>query len=441
MHVHVLGICGTFMAGIAGLARQLGYTVTGQDENVYPPMSTQLRAEGIAILEGYNAASIPDGTDCVIVGNAMKRGMPVIERVLNEKIPYQSGPAWLYDNVLKHKKVIAVSGTHGKTTTSAMTVAILEKAGFNPGFLIGGVLKQFDVSARLTPSDYFVIEADEYDTAFFDKRSKFVHYSPDYLSINNLEFDHADIYQNLEEIIKQFHGLVRIMPSNGYIIHPKDSESTRALFAKGCWSQIDTFGLEADWHYELDNKEGSAFKVFHRGELVAEIAWSLIGIHNVNNALVSIALATAAGVEPKHCKEALSQFENVKRRLEKKAEKNGVIFYDDFAHHPTAIASTLSGLRQHVGHEKIIVILECGSYTMRTGVHGQTLVHALAEADQVFVLNDINQIGQYSDRITNLDKIEDCFYALKNLSGKAHLVTMSNKGVEEIHDKLFNTVA
>lgn len=441
MHVHLLGICGTFMAGIATLARQLGYTVTGQDEHVYPPMSSLLNEQGIEITEGYDASALPKTADIIIVGNAMKRGMPVIEALLNEKRAYTSGPAWLYDNILRHKRVMAVAGTHGKTTSAAMTVAILEAAGLNPGFLIGGVPKQFGVSARLTEAQYFVIEADEYDTAFFDKRAKFIHYHPDYLSVNNIEFDHADIYQSLDAIIQQFHGLIRVMPSNGKIIHPENSKPCDALFEKGCWSHRETFGERGDWYYHLLKPDGSAFEVYYQAQLVAEINWSLLGRHNILNALVAIAFAKTIGVSNEHFVRALSSFENVKRRLEVKAKKNGLIFYDDFAHHPTAIATTLSGLRQHVGNDQIIVILECGSYTMRTGVHGQQLVKALSEADQTYVLNDVSQIGQYSDKITNCENIDDCFDALKTLSGRAHLVTMSNKGVEEIHAKLVDIVS
>lgn len=440
MRVHILGICGTFMAGIALIAKEMGFDVSGQDENVYPPMSTLLEEKGIDIIKGYEDDTLSDEIDTVIVGNAMKRGMPVVETLLNQKIFCVSGPQWLYENVLKDKTVIAVSGTHGKTTTSAMVAWILESAGLNPGFLIGGVLENFGVSARLTDSDYFVIEADEYDTAFFDKRAKFVHYHPTLLSINNLEFDHADIYPDLDAILTQFHGLIRLMPSQGLIVRPKVSLSIDRLMQKGCWTETHTFGESGDYTYRLLKEDAQAFDVFYHKKHLAKVEWSLLGEHNVQNALTATALVSRLGVNASLIEQAFREFKNVKRRLEVKGEKGKLTLYDDFAHHPTAIKQTLKGLRAHVGKEKIIVLLECGSFTMREGFHDKALFESLALADLTFVLNDGVHIDKSFKKIKQSKGVDEILMHLKALSGPTHLVTMSNKGVTELHNRLLNAL-
>ncbi len=397
MHIHILGICGTFMGSLAVIARELGgHKVTGSDQGVYPPMSTQLEAQGIALTEGYRPENLEPNPDLVLIGNAMSRGgNPEVEAVLNRRIDYMSGPPeWLAREVLRHRWVMAVAGTHGKTTTTAMLLWILDQAGFDAGYLIGGVPPQdFPVSARLGSSDFFVIEADEYDSAFFDKRSKFIHYRPNTLILNNLEFDHADIFENVEAIERQFHNLVRTVPSQGgLIIRPAlDSHLDNALEMGGSWSPVqDTaIGSEisrtADWRAELLAEDGSRFMVIHHEQPVATLKWGgLTGLHNVRNALSAIAAARHVGVTPDHAVAALCRFSGVKRRMELVGEIGGVRVYDDFAHHPTAIASTLEGLRNRVGDEPILAIIEPPrSNTMKQGVHKQTLIPSAALADRV----------------------------------------------------------
>jgi UDP-N-acetylmuramate: L-alanyl-gamma-D-glutamyl-meso-diaminopimelate ligase len=384
MRLHFLGICGTFMGSLAMLARELGHTVTGSDANVYPPMSTQLQEQGITLIEGYDPAQLKPAPDLVIVGNAMSRGNPAVEYMLDAGLPYTSGPQWLCDHVLPGRWVLAVAGTHGKTTTSTMLAWILEQAGMSPGFLIGGVPQCFPVSARLGGSDFFVIEADEYDSAFFDKRSKFIHYRPRTVILNNLEFDHADIFDNLAAIQKQFHHLVRTIPQNGLIISPAESQPLNEVLAMGCWTPCETVGsTQAAWHAENSKTDGSQFRVFHQGKLVGEVFWTQSGEHNVNNALVAIAAAQHVGVDAEISCNALSNFSGVKRRLELLCDVKGVSVYDDFAHHPTAIETTLKGLRQKVGKEKIIAVLEPRSNTMRMGVFREQIAPALNEADEV----------------------------------------------------------
>jgi len=455
MHIHILGICGTFMGSLAVIARELGHKVTGSDQGVYPPMSTQLEAQGIALTEGYRPENLEPKPDLVLIGNAMSRGNPEVEAVLNRRIDYMSGPEWLAREVLRHRWVMAVAGTHGKTTTTAMLLWILDQAGFDAGYLIGGVPQDFPVSARLGSSDFFVIEADEYDSAFFDKRSKFIHYRPNTLILNNLEFDHADIFENVEAIERQFHHLVRTVPSQGLIIRPAlDSHLDNAL-EMGCWSPVqDTaIGSEisrtADWRAELLAEDGSRFMVIHHEQPVAPLKWGLTGLHNVRNALSAIATARHVGVTPDHAVAALCRFSGVKRRMELVGEIGGVRVYDDFAHHPTAIASTLEGLRNRVGDEPILAIIEPRSNTMKQGVHKQTLIPSAALADRVLWgnLSDMDWlpelVGSWQAEHGELDhhrveaSVEELIEkALEGLPETCHIVIMSNGGFGGIHRKL-----
>ena len=386
MHIHILGICGTFMAGIALLARELGHQVSGSDANAYPPMSEQLAAQGITVMAGYEPAHLEPVPDCVVVGNALTRGNPAVEAMLNRGMRYESGPSWLATHVLKDRWVLAIAGTHGKTSTSCMLAWILETAGRAPGFLVGGVPGNFEVSTRLGRSALFVVEADEYDTAFFDKRSKFVHYRPKTLVINNLEYDHADIFPDLSAIQRQFHNLVRTVPSHGLIIAPAHHEAVDAVLRMGCWTPVQTVAsARADWSARLLEEDGSRFEVWHQARCSGDVSWSLFGNHNVNNALAAIAAAHHTGVAIEQACGSLSNFRNAKRRLELIAEINEISLYDDFAHHPTAISATLEGLRRRTGEGRILVILEPRSNTMRLGVHRDTLGPALASADLVWI--------------------------------------------------------
>ncbi|HIJ48524.1 MAG TPA: UDP-N-acetylmuramate:L-alanyl-gamma-D-glutamyl-meso-diaminopimelate ligase, partial [Gammaproteobacteria bacterium] len=332
MHIHILGICGTFMGGIALLARAAGHTVSGSDANVYPPMSTQLEEAGITLQQGYDPSHLDPAPDSVVIGNALSRGNPAVEYVLDQGLPYTSGPQWLAEHVLQEKWVLAISGTHGKTTTSSMLAWILEYAGMRPGFLIGGVPQNFGVSARLGETPFFVVEADEYDTAFFDKRSKFVHYRPRTLVINNLEFDHADIFDDLAAIQRQFHHLLRTVPGNGLVIHPLAEEAIDETLAQGCWSATST--IDGDWTARQTAAAWSQFQVMVDGAVVGEVSWELTGWHNRSNALAAIVAARHAGVPAHHAVDALCEFRNVRRRMEWRGEVNGITVYDDFAHHP-----------------------------------------------------------------------------------------------------------
>ncbi|MEC7815497.1 MAG: UDP-N-acetylmuramate:L-alanyl-gamma-D-glutamyl-meso-diaminopimelate ligase [Pseudomonadota bacterium] len=455
MHVHILGICGTFMGSLAVIARELGHTVTGSDQGVYPPMSTQLEAQGITLMEGYRAENLDTRPDLVLIGNAMSRGNPEVEAVLNRRIDYMSGPEWLAREVLRHRWVMAVAGTHGKTTTTSMLLWILDQAGFDAGYLVGGVPQDFPVSARLGTSDFFVIEADEYDSAFFDKRSKFVHYRPSTLILNNLEYDHADIFDSVEAIEKQFHHLVRTVPSSGLIIRPaKDPHLDNAL-AMGCWSPVqDTaIGSEvprtADWRAELLSEDGSRFMVIHHEQPVATLNWSLTGEHNVRNALSAIAAARHVGVTPDHAVAALCRFSGVKRRMELVGEVGGVRVYDDFAHHPTAIRLTLEGLRNRVGDEPILAIIEPRSNTMKQGVHRDTLIPSAALADKVLWgnLSDMDWLpellaawqadpGELEHHCVESSVESLIERALDGLPDTCHVVIMSNGGFGGIHRKL-----
>ena len=391
MRVHILGICGTFMGGVAALARAAGFSVSGSDRNVYPPMSTQLQALGIAVTEGFDAAQLTPAPDVVLVGNVMTRGQPVIEALLELGLPYASGPEWLAREVLKGRWVRAVAGTHGKTTTASLLAWILEHAGRNPGFLIGGVPTNFGVSARLGARPYFVIEADEYDTAFFDKRAKFVHYHPRTLTLNNLEYDHADIYPDVGAIQRQFHHLVRIVPGGGRIVWNAADALLKDTLQMGCWTPLEGFAREprpgALWSTRAVHgvQDFSRFEILEGGQPRGTVQWSLIGAHNVDNALAAIAAARHVGVEVPQALDALQAFQGVARRLQLRGEVNRIRVYDDFAHHPTAITNTIDGLRRRVGAARIIAVLEPRSHTMRMGVHRLTLAPALAGADQVWL--------------------------------------------------------
>jgi UDP-N-acetylmuramate: L-alanyl-gamma-D-glutamyl-meso-diaminopimelate ligase len=387
--VHVLGICGTFMGGVAALARALGDTVEGSDQNVYPPMSEQLAGLGIMLREGYRPEHLRPAPDLVVIGNALSRGNPAVEHVLDAGLAYTSGAQWLAERVLAGRTVLAVAGTHGKTTTASLLAFLLDAAGRDPGFLIGGVPGNFGVSARLGRGELFVVEADEYDTAFFDKRSKFVHYRPRVAVLNNLEYDHADIFPDLAAIQRQFHHLVRTVPGRGRLIVNAADAALAETLAMGCWTPVERFGLEggAEWRAELLAEDGSAFAVIHRGERLGEARWPLVGRHNVMNALAALAAAAAVGVDVRSVLPALSGFRSVRRRLEDLGEHRGVRVYDDFAHHPTAIASTLDGLRRQAGEARILVALEPRSNSMRMGAHAAALAPSLAAADRVFLLS------------------------------------------------------
>ncbi len=387
MRLHILGICGTFMGGIAALARELGHEVEGSDANVYPPMSTQLQQLGIALKQGFKAEHLQPAPDLVIVGNALSRGNPAIEHMLDARLRYVSGPQWLGETLLADRRVLAVAGTHGKTTTTSLLAWILESAGRDPGFLVGGVPANFGVSARRGGDLDFVIEADEYDTAFFDKRSKFVHYRPSIAILNNLEYDHADIFPDVAAIQRQFHHLVRTAPGNGRLIVNAEDARLSEVLAQGCWTPVETFGIDAgDWRAQLLEADGSAFVVSHLGDELGEARWSLTGRHNVMNALAALAAAHAAGVDVKSALPTLADFRNVARRMELVGEQAGVRVYDDFAHHPTAIATTLAGLRAKVGDARILVGIEPRSNSMRLGAHADELAPSLRDADAVVLL-------------------------------------------------------
>ncbi len=450
MHIHILGICGTFMGGIALLARALGHEVSGSDSNVYPPMSTQLQEQGIQLQEGFDPAHLQPAPDCVVIGNALSRGNPAVEYVLNKGLPYTSGPQWLAEYVLQDRWVLAVAGTHGKTTTASLLAWILEANGLAPGFLIGGVPGNFGVSARLGETPFFVVEADEYDTAFFDKRSKFIHYRPCTLILNNLEFDHADIFPDLDAIKLQFQYLLRSVPGEGLIISNQSEPALQAVLDRGCWTPVESFSTqtEADWQAQKDHQDGSHFGLQFRKQSQGQVHWSMLGDHNVANALAAIAAARHAGVPAALAAESLTEFKGIKRRMEVRGQIGRVTVYDDFAHHPTAIATTLQGLRAHVGEARIIAVLEPRSNTMRMGVHQHTLVSALAQADQSLVYQpdginwDMTAIfkdaGEHIRLFTQTDEIIDTLMQCVQESEEdtIHILLMSNGGFENIHNRV-----
>ena len=439
MRVHILGICGTFMGGVAALARELGQQVEGSDANVYPPMSTQLQSLGIELMQGYSAAHLQPAPDLVVVGNAMTRGNPAVEYMLDEQLRYISGPQWLGETVLTGREVLAVAGTHGKTTTTSLLAHLLESAGLAPGFLIGGVPGNFEVSARLGQGKPFVIEADEYDSAFFDKRSKFVHYRPRVAILNNLEYDHADIFPDVAAIQRQFHHLVRTVPGNGRLIVNAHDHYLAEVLAMGCWTPVETFGIGAgDWRAELIEADGSAFSVYRGEASIGEVRWSLLGQHSVMNALAALAAASAAGADPQALLPAFATFQSVKRRMELVGDVNGVRVYDDFAHHPTAIATTLAGLRANVGKARILVALEPRSNSMRLGAHADGLAPSLADADAVVFLHrpelpwDAQRVTDaLHGRGTTAPTVDALIAALHAQARPGdHVVFMSNGGFE-----------
>ncbi len=467
MRLHILGICGTFMGGLAVLARAMGHEVEGSDTHVYPPMSTQLETLGITLKEGYEPRHLQPAPDLVVVGNAMTRGNPAVEYLLDARLPYVSGPQWLGEQVLRRRDVLAVAGTHGKTTTTSLLAHLLESAGMAPGFLVGGVPGNFGVSARLgagigngegrmatadepdravhspfpiPDSRFFVIEADEYDTAFFDKRSKFVHYHPRIAILNNLEYDHADIFPDVAAIERQFHHLVRTVPGNGRLIVNAEDEHLAKVLAMGCWTPVETFGIErGDWRAELLQADGSRFRVRHGGAVVGDVHWSLMGRHNVMNALAALAAAHAAGCEAQALLPSFAAFRNARRRMEPVGRVGGIQVYDDFAHHPSAIAATLAGLRARVGQARILVALEPRSNSMRMGVHAAALAPSLAEADRVVFLrrpelswDAAHVLDAMARRGQAAETVDALLAALCDQARPGdHVVFMSNGGFED----------
>ncbi|WP_028299807.1 UDP-N-acetylmuramate:L-alanyl-gamma-D-glutamyl-meso-diaminopimelate ligase [Oceanospirillum beijerinckii] len=463
MHLHILGICGTFMGSLALLARELGHKVTGCDANVYPPMSTQLEEQGIEITQGFDPQQLEPAPDLVLIGNAMSRGNPAVEYVLNKGLPYTSGPQWLSDHVLQGRWVLAVSGTHGKTTTTSMLAWLLEYAKMAPGFLVGGIPENFGISARIGETPFFVIEADEYDSAFFDKRSKFVHYQPRTLVMNNLEFDHADIFPDLDAIQRQFHHLVRTVPSEGLIIH-QNNQALSEVLDMGCWTDSQSIALnpsvasEDDWQATLLKADGSRFKVLFKGEEVGEVNWSLSGQHNVANALAAIAAARHVGITPEIAAQGLSEFQNVKRRMELRGEVNGVRVYDDFAHHPTAINTTLDGARSQLLMDadqaseepgRLIAVIEPRSNTMRLGTLQDQLVNCTQHADEVFWYQPEGLNWNLGSVVANSPVPAELVSGLDHLIKRVvqqsqpsdRIVVMSNGGFGGIHQKLLDALA
>lgn len=447
MHVHILGICGTFMGGIAMIAKQAGFKVTGSDKNVYPPMSCELENAGVELIQGFDADQLDIKPDVIVVGNVMKRGMDVVERMLDEHLRFVSGPQWLEENYLVNKTVLAVAGTHGKTTTSSMLAWILEANGKNPGFLIGGIPENFGISARSTDSEYFVIEADEYDCAFFDKRSKFVHYHPQVLVMNNLEYDHADIFDSIKDIQKQFHHLVRTVPSKGLIVMPNDDNNLKEVIDMGCWTQTCCVGDSKSLHAKLLKADGSEFEIYDGDKFIYKVKYACTGTYNVHNSLMAIKAASYTGISLEDAAKALETFKLPKRRMELKGVVNDVAVYDDFAHHPTAIKLTLEGLRNKIGQGKrLVAVFEPRSNSMKMGANHELLAASFASADEIFVYAnesvkwDVKSLEQQSNK--PLHVIEDFDKLLKEIvkaspKGTTILV-MSNGGFNGIHGKLLD---
>ena len=446
MHIHILGICGTFMGGIALIARAAGHRVTGCDANVYPPMSTQLAAQGIELIEGWRADQLNLKPDVFVVGNVVTRGNPLMEEILDRGLPYVSGPQWLRENVLAGRWVAAVAGTHGKTTTAAMLAWILEHAGLDPGFLIGGVPENFELSARLTQSRFFVVEADEYDTAYFDKRSKFLHYPARTAVLNNLEFDHADIFPDLAAIETQFHHFVRTLPASGLIVANGADESLARVLARGCYTPVECFGVAEGW--SVGEQNGDAFDVRWKGGEQGRVSWTQTGAHNRANALAAIAAARHCGVAPAQAVAALGAFEGVKRRMEVRGVVNGVTVYDDFAHHPTAIETTLAGLRAKVDGERILAVIEPRSNTMKLGTMKDRLAASLAGADRVYCYSaglQWDAAGALAPLGAKAAVFGDLQLLVDEVAGSArrgdHVLVMSNGSFGGIHDKLLTRLA
>ncbi len=446
MHIHILGICGTFMGGIALLARSAGHRVSGCDANVYPPMSTQLEQQGIVLTEGYEVAQTNLQPDLFVIGNAISRGNPLLEEILARGLPYISGPQWLAENVLRGKWVLGVAGTHGKTTTTSLLAWILEDAGLNPGFLVGGIPQDFGVSARMCDSPFFVIEADEYDTAFCDKRSKFIHYQPRTVILNNLEFDHADIFADLAAIETQFHHLVRTLPNNGLIVANASEDSLRRVFSRGCWTPLEWFNDAAGWQASEASAEGR-FMVSLAGREIGQTCLSLPGAHNRANAIAAIAAARHVGVPPQVALQSLERFQGVKRRLEMRGCVSGITIYDDFAHHPTAIAATIEGLRGRIGKERIIAVLEPRSNTMKLGSMKAQLPASLAGADKVFCYTSrlgwdaaaaLAPLGDKAQVLDDLDVLVNSIVSTTRAGD--HVLIMSNGNFGGVHDKLLKAL-
>ena len=447
MHIHVLGICGTFMGGIALIAKRSGHEVTGCDANVYPPMSTQLESQGITLIEGWDPKQVDLKPDLFVIGNVVSRGNALVEAILDRNLAYSSGPQWLYEQVLRDKWVVAVTGTHGKTTTSSMVAWILQDAGLNPGFLIGGVPENFGISARVTDSPFFVIEADEYDTAFFDKRSKFVHYRPRTAVLSNLEYDHADIFPDLAAIEVQFHHLVRTVPRNGLIVANGREQSIKRVLERGCWTPVELLGVNAGWSSGEPATDGG-FEVRLQDRAQGTLRWELLGEHNRHNALAALAAARHTGVPVAQGLAALTRFKNVKRRMEVRGSVNGVTVYDDFAHHPTAIQLTLAGLRSKVGKARILAVLEPRSATMKLGVMKDLLAPSLSDAQLVFCYT--GGIGwDAPGALAGLGTKAACYDDLAALIAAVaaavrpgdHVLVMSNGGFGGIHAKLLQAFA
>jgi UDP-N-acetylmuramate: L-alanyl-gamma-D-glutamyl-meso-diaminopimelate ligase len=457
MHIHILGICGTFMGGLAVLAKEAGHKVTGCDANVYPPMSTQLQAQGIELIEGFGPEQISLQPDLFVIGNVVSRGNPLMETILDRGLPYTSGPQWIGEHILQDKWVLAVAGTHGKTTTSAMLAWILEDAGYHPGFLIGGVPLNFGISARLSgtdaESDFFVIEADEYDTAFFDKRSKFVHYRAKTAILNNLEYDHADIFPDLSAIETQFHHLVRTVPGVGRLVVNGREESLQRVLGRGCWSECEWFGGTQEKGWTLAEHDDGSFDVLFNNDKQGTVQWSLSGEHNRMNALAAIAAARHVGILPAQAIESLAKFGNVKRRMEVRGTINGITVYDDFAHHPTAIATTVAGLRKKVGSARILAVLEPRSNTMKLGTMKDALPASLAEADLIFgygakgsgkdalgwnLGEALAPLGQKARAFDELDSLVQAIVQAAHPGDQ--ILAMSNGGFGGVHQKILDAL-
>jgi UDP-N-acetylmuramate: L-alanyl-gamma-D-glutamyl-meso-diaminopimelate ligase len=457
MHIHILGICGTFMGGLAVLAKEAGHKVTGCDANVYPPMSTQLAAQGIDLITGYDPEQIKLNPDLFIIGNVVSRGNPLMEEILNRGLPYMSGPQWIGDHILQDRWVLAVAGTHGKTTTSSMLAWILEDCGYSPGFLIGGVPLNFGVSARLHGKDassiFFVIEADEYDTAFFDKRSKFVHYHAKTAILNNLEFDHADIFADLSAIETQFHHFVRTVPGVGRVIANANEASLQRVIDRGCWSDVEKFGSTPNADWTMQTHPNGSFDVLFKGKMQGRVEWALNGEHNRQNALAAIAAARHVGVAPAQAVAALGKFENVKRRMETRGTVGGITVYDDFAHHPTAIATTVAGLRQRVGAARILAVLEPRSNTMKLGTMKQALPDSLKDADLVFGYGAASgkealgwsladALAPLGGKAQTFDKLDELAIAIVSAARAGdHILVMSNGSFGNVHQKILDLLS
>jgi UDP-N-acetylmuramate: L-alanyl-gamma-D-glutamyl-meso-diaminopimelate ligase len=450
MHLHIIGICGTFMGGIAALARAAGHRVTGSDANVYPPMSTQLEALGISLIDGYDPGQLDLKPDVVLVGNVMSRGNALIERLLDSGLPFTSGPQWLAENVLRGRVVAAIAGTHGKTTTSSMLAWILEQAGRSPGFLIGGIPANFATSARAGDGTDFVIEADEYDTAFFDKRAKFVHYRPRHLVLTNLEFDHADIYPDLAAIQRQFHHLVRTVPAAGRIVWNAADAALAATLAMGCWTPLTGFARElpAEWQVRLLAQDGSQFELRHRDAPAGVVRWAQIGLHNVGNGLAAIACAAGMGVAPEAAAASLEGFAGVRRRLELRGEVQGIRVYDDFVHHPTAVRYTIDAVRRQESGARIVAVLEPRSNTMRLGVHREELAASLDGADRVWIYHpkgldwNLDSVAaELGGRATIAHEMAALLEALAaELERGDRVLIMSNGGFGGLHERLLQAL-